>query len=371
MYKTALVHDWLVSIGGAEKVLKALWELYPSPIYTLLQNAQTLSALHIDKKNVHSSFIQKMPFSSKGYRNYLPLFPIAVEQFDLSSCDVVISSSHAVAKGALTSCHQLHICYCYSPMRYAWDLYHTHMEKIRGFKNLVARSFLHYLRNWDIGSINRVDHFVAISQFIAKRIQKIYNRKAAVIYPPVATHLFSPQKKENFYVTLSRLVPYKRVDLIVEAFSLLPDQKLVVIGDGPELKKIQQKAKNNITFLGHLPDETARDYLARAKGFVFAAMEDFGIAPVEAQAAGTPVLAYGAGGVLETVIPGKTGLFFEHQRVESLIEGIKKFEKIEFDSSFLQAHAQKFSEERFKKEIEIFIEQKWRLFCENRYSCRW
>lgn len=244
--KTAFVYDWLVSLGGGERVLEALNKLYPSPIYTLVHD----KSLFLDQC-VHSSFIQGLPFSRKWYRYYLPFFPLAIEQFDLREYDVVLSLSHAVAKGALTHAHQLHLCYCFTPMRYAWDLYHAHMlELSRGKRNLCAL-LLHYLRSWDQSSVSRVDQFAAVSKYIARRIQKIYNRPATVIYPPVATHLFQGAlPRENFYLTVSRLVPYKRIDLLVEAFSYMPDKQLIVIGEGPEEKKLKQKHERMWSFWG-------------------------------------------------------------------------------------------------------------------------
>jgi len=363
--KTAIVHDWLMSAGGAERVLGAIIELYPSPIYTLVKNNSIF-----ENQIVKTSFLQKMPLVQKFYRNYLPLFPFAIERFDLSEYDLILSSSHAVAKGVRTHEKQLHICYCHSPMRYAWDLHEQYMGQLGNIKRNIAKWVLHYVRNWDIQSLNRVDHFIANSQFIAQRIKRIYNKEAVVIYPPVSTHLFESKKKDNFYLTVSRMVPYKRVDLIVEAFTKHPDKYLCVIGDGPDLEKLQQKATKNIQFLGYQEDIVVRDYLTRAKAFIFAAEEDFGIVPVEAQAAGTPVIAYGKGGVLETVLEGKTGLFFHEQTVESLQDAIKRFEQLAFDSDLIQRHAAQFNESRFKKELKQFVDLKWEEFYENRNSCR-
>jgi len=363
--KTALVHDWLIGRGGAEKVLEAIYALYPGPLHVLVKDKER------EFQEVRASFLQKFPFATRAYRFFLPFFPRAIEQFDLSGYDLILSSSHAVAKNVLTHANQLHICYCHTPMRYAWDLYHHYLNDVGGIKKRVAARTLHSIRTWDSAATSRVDHFIANSHYIARRIKKVYDRDAAVIYPPVATHLFSLAKtKEEFYLTVSRLVPYKKIDLIVEAFAAMPDKKLVVIGDGPEMSKIKKKAAKNIEILGEVPDEEVRNMMAKAKAFVFAAEEDFGIAPVEAQAAGTPVIAYGRGGVLETVRNGITGVFFEEQSVASLKDAVSLFEKRYFDPQGIQMHAQQFSERRFQDEYRTYVEKKWEEFCESHHSCR-
>jgi glycosyltransferase involved in cell wall biosynthesis len=362
--KTALIHEWLSTIGGSEKSLEAIYEVFPSPIYTLVADKNKLKSTSFKEAEIRTSFIQKLPFAKRKYRSYLGLFPLAVEQFDLSDYDVILSSSHCAAKGVLTRGDQLHICYCYSPMRYAWDLYHNYLTQAnlsRGLKSLIARKILHKMRIWDVISSNRVNYFIAISHHIAKRIKKIYNRESVVIYPPVDIGRFEVQsEKENFYVTASRLVPYKMISLIVKAFAQMPDKKLVVIGDGPEFMKIKQYAANNIEIMGYQPFTVLKDYLGRAKAFVFAAEEDFGILPVEAQACGTPVIAYGKGGALETIIPGKSGLFFNRQDEESLIDAVGKFETLEgrFHPHSIRKSIEKFSRDRFKKEIRIFVADK-------------
>ncbi len=358
--KTALVHDWLVGIGGAEKVLQSIAELYPSPIYTLVKNEKELKKSYFGDQNLNSSFLQKLPLATKYFRNFLPLFPLAIEQFDLKNYDLVLSSSHAVAKGVMTYPHQLHICYCHTPMRYAWDLYHEYLREVKGLKKLAAKWSLHYLRNWDIASSARVDHFIVNSNYIKKRVKKLYNREAELIYPPVFTHLFSiNSKREDYYVTVSRLVPYKRVDLIVEAFSKL-GKTLLVIGDGPDFNKIKAKASKNIQLLGHLPDAAVAEYVSKAKAFVFAAEEDFGIALVEAQAAGIPVIAFGRGGALETVIHQKTGLFFGEQTVAAIIEAVSSFERMQgqFDPYAIKQHAELFNAQRFKQQFKAFVDAK-------------
>lgn len=360
--KTAIVHDWLVSVAGGEKVLKLMHDLFPSPIYTLLQNKEALKNTYFEDKKLFSSFIEKLPFSKKLYQKYLMFFPFAIEQFDLSEYDVILSSSHCVAKGVLTRFDQLHICYCHTPMRYAWDLYFQYLSESnlkKGIKGRLAQIILHYLRQWDTTSATRVDEFIANSKFVANRIEKIYNKKAKVIYPPVDTNYFQPcYEKDDFYLTASRLVPYKKIDLIVEAFSKMSDKKLVVIGDGPDMKKIKSKASKNIEILGYQSDENLKKYLSKAKAFVFAAIEDFGIIPVEAMATATPVIALSRGGVKESLIENKTGLFFKEQNVKNIVDAVQNFEKKDFDLYEIREHAMKFSEDRFKKEFNDFVMEK-------------
>lgn len=367
-FQVALVHEWLSEWGGAEKVLEAIHSLYPGSIYTLVKNPEVLKGSFLDDCTIHTSFIQRLPYSKTKYRNYLALFPMAVEQFNLSQYEVVISSSYAVAKGVLTNANQLHICYCHSPVRYAWDLYHQYLQEAnltKGLKGWLVKIILHYIRLWDYTTANRVDHYIANSAFIARRIRKVYNRKATVIYPPVDVDLFELYgPKEEYYLTASRMVPYKKINLIVEAFSQMPDKRLVVIGDGPDYKKIKAIATPNIELLGFQQFEVLRHYMQRAKAFVFAAEEDFGITPVEAQACGTPVVALGKGGALETVIPYKTGLFFKEQTPECLRESIREFERIakELDPKLIRENAERFSRPRFLAEFQTFVEARIREF---------
>lgn len=364
MTKTAIVHDWIVDLGGAEKCLKSINKLFPGDVYTLLSKEESVSSLDIQFEKVTNSFIQNLPFAQKKYRGYLPFFPMAVEQFDLSKYDLIISSSHAVAKGVLTNANQLHICYCYTPMRYAWDLYHHYLKASnldRGLKGKVVKIVLQYLRVWDLSTAHRVDHFIAISNYISKRIERVYGRKSDVIYPPVDVDKFTLHKnKENFYVAASRMVSYKRIDLIVDAFSLMPDKKLVVIGDGPDFKKIKARATKNVELLGYQPTNVLKDYLQRSRAFIFAAEEDFGILPIEAQACGTPVIAFGKGGVTETVIDGKTGVYFMEQNSESICEAIKRFESKldQFNPEIIRKNAERFSRARFEAEFKAYIERK-------------
>jgi glycosyltransferase involved in cell wall biosynthesis len=363
--KVAVVHEWLVTFAGSESVVEQILALYPhSDLFTLVDFLPESQRPLIQNKTATTSFIQKLPWAKKKYRTYLPLMPLAVEQFDLSAYDVVLSSSHAVAKGVLTGPNQLHICYCHSPMRYAWDLYHQYLNESglkTGLSGAIAKLILHYIRLWDYQSAQRVDYFVANSRYIARRIRKVYGREAHVIYPPVDTKLFAlGQQKEDYYLTASRMVPYKKINLIVEAFAAMPDRRLVVVGDGPDYEKIKRLATPNIELVGYQSDDALVSYMQKAKAFIFAAEEDFGITPVEAQACGTPVLAYGKGGVLESVIDQKTGLFFGRQQVDSLTECVQRFERMadQFDPVVIHQHAQRFSHENFRRAFGQYVASK-------------
>ncbi len=366
--RTAFVHDWFVDLGGAEKVAEAIHEIYPADIYTLLYKKATLEKLGLAGEKVFQSFIRKLPFALKKYRNYLMFFPSAIERFDLSNYDLVISSSHAVAKGALTNANQLHICYCYTPIRYAWDLTHQYLKETgldKGILSVVAHNILHKIRIWDFTTVNRVDYFIAISKYIARRIKKVYNRDSVVIYPPVDVDKFQLEtKKEDFYLTASRMVPYKKIALIVESFAKMSDKKLIVIGDGPEMKKVKHAAEHheNILVIGYQKFEVLKEKMQKAKAFVFAAEEDFGIIPVEAQACGTPVIAFGRGGARETVIDGVTGVFFEEQSVESIVDTVDRFESLSFDPNKIREHAETFSKQRFQREFSSFVQEKYADF---------
>jgi glycosyltransferase involved in cell wall biosynthesis len=361
--RSAIVHDWLLSaVGGGEKVLEAIHTLFPSPIYTLVKDGRRLQGSYFENLEIYSSFIQKFPQAQKRYKSYLPFFPVAIESFDLRQYDVVISSSHCVAKGVVTGPEQLHICYCHTPVRYAWDLMHEYLLEYRGVKRFLAEVVLHYLRGWDVRSSSRVDHFVANSNYVARRIRKFYGREAEVIYPFVDLTFFEmEEKKDDYYVTASRLVPYKRVDLIVEAFVKM-GKRLVVVGDGPEWKKIAGKAGPTIDLVGYQSDQVLRRYLQRAKAFIFAATEDFGIAPVEAMACGTPVIAFGQGGVRETVVESVTGTFFDEQSVEAIVAAVERFEGA--SAADCRMRAEQFSKEQFNQKFKAFVVEKW----EKRYD---
>ena len=366
MLKTAIVHEWLVNYAGSERCVESFTNIWQdAPVFTLVDFLNEDERRIILKgKKTNTSFIQKLPFARTQHRKYLPLFPLAIEQFDLNAYDLVLSSSHAVAKGVLTNSYQLHICYCYTPMRYAWDLYHIYLKEaglLSGISGLTAKMILHKLRTWDIISSNRVDYFIAISNHISKRIKKTYNRDSVVIYPPVDVHLFESQSdKEDFYLTASRMVSYKRIDIIVDAFSAMPDKKLVVIGDGPEMKKIKSKAGKNVEILGYQAFASLKSYMQKAKAFVFAAEEDFGIIAVEAMACGTPVIALNKGGASETVSDNNTGILFDYQSPQSVKEAVLKFESIQdkFDPSIIRAHSLQFSRNIFEEKIKQFIDEK-------------
>jgi glycosyltransferase involved in cell wall biosynthesis len=363
--KTAIVHDWLVVAGGAEKVLERIVECFPkADIYTLVDFLEDRACVR--SRPVHASFIQKLPFARGHYRGYLPLMPLAIEQLDLSDYDLVISSSYAVAKGVLTGPDQLHISYVHSPIRYAWDLQHQYLKEAglaKGFKSAMARVLLHYIRGWDSRSANGVDYLIANSQFVARRIRKAYQRDSTVIYPPVdVSGLSLTTQKHDFYLTASRMVPYKRIDLVVKAFSQTPERRLVVIGDGPEMKKIKASAGPNVEILGYQPFNVLHEHLRHARAFVFAGEEDFGISIVEAQACGTPVIAYGKGGALESVIglpkERPTGVFFREQTTESLLKAVDVFEDNMrlFDPRNCRMNAERFSAENFKAALRTFVE---------------
>lgn len=368
--RVAIVHDWLVVYGGAERVLQQIIECFPqADVFTLVDFLEDRTCLK--GRPVRTSFIQELPFARKHYRGYLPLMPLAIEQFDISGYDLVISSSYAVAKGVLTGPDQLHVSYVHSPIRYAWDLQHQYLRESglnRGIKSVLARVLLHYIRGWDSRSANGVDYLIANSRFVARRISKVYGRDATVIYPPVDVSGFPMHaEKSDFYLTASRLVPYKRMDLIVKAFSATPERRLLVIGDGPDADKVRAASTPNVAILGYQPFEVLCDCMQRARAFIFAAEEDFGISLVEAQACGTPVIAYGKGGALESVVgfpkPCPTGVFFGEQTTDSLLDAVRCFEENAdaFEPKHCRRNAERFAVERFKAVFSGFVEV--RLSC--------
>ncbi len=356
--KIAIVHDWLVTDGGAEKVLRSIIDLYPdAAIYTLVDflNEHDREAI-LGGRHTNTSFIQKLPMARKYFRHYLAFFPKAIEQLDLSGYDLIISSSWAVAKGVKTIKKQLHISYCHTPIRYAWDLYDVYTADLPFLMKLVVQSILKSIKKWDYHTADRVDYFIANSDFVKERIANNYQRDAVVIHPPVDTVNFSLfEEKEDFYLTASRLVPYKKVSLIVEAFNV-SGKKLVVIGDGPEYDYIKRIARSNITVLGWQERHVVIEYMQRARAFVYAALEDFGIVPVEAMACGTPVIAYGVGGVRDSVVDGKSGLFFEEQTVTSINKAVEKFEPMSPDYKATAEHASIFSAPQFDAKFKNFAE---------------
>ncbi len=364
--KTAIVHDWLAEYAGSERCTESFTNLWSdADIFTLVDTLNDEQRKIILKgKYPQTSFIQKLPYSKKNHRIYLPLFPYAIEQFDLSDYNLVISSSHAIAKGVLTRYDQLHICYCHTPIRYAWDLYFRYLEDAglkTGLKAWYVKRALYKIRLWDVIASRRADYLIANSKHIANRIKKIYGREAEVIYPPVDVDKFSisPQR-ENYYLTVSRFAHYKRIDLIVEAFNKMPDKKLLVVGSGTDERKIKSLAKKNIEILPFQDQDSIKQLMQKAKAFVFVADEDFGIVVVEAMACGTPVIAWNGGGTKESVLNGETGILFPEQNVESIINSVNEFEKKEdkFSPAVIRKHSEKFSRKNFENKILDFVKDK-------------
>jgi glycosyltransferase involved in cell wall biosynthesis len=375
--KVAIVHEWFVNYAGSEKVVEQILKCFPqADLFAVVDFLKDDERGFIMNKPVKTSFIQSLPFAKTKYRTYLPLMPLAVEQFDLSGYDLVLSSSHAVSKGVLTGPDQLHISYIHSPIRYAWDLQHQYLQEsglVKGPKSFLARALLHKIRNWDTRTANGVDHFMANSQFIARRIHKTYRREAVVLYPPVDVSSFELDLgKQDFYLTASRLVPYKKIELIVEAFNQMPDRELVVIGDGPDFARIAKKCGKNVKMLGYQQFDVLKSHMQRAKAFVFAAEEDFGITPVEAQACGTPVIAFGKGGALETIRPlgidSPTGVFFEEQTVDEIVKAVNRFESAGTAINALDCrqNSLRFSEENFRDRFSQFVHRAYSEFQESK-----
>jgi glycosyltransferase involved in cell wall biosynthesis len=361
--KTAIVHDWLTGMRGGEKVLEVLCELYPSAdLITLLYNKGSLSQT-IENMNIITSFIDKLPFKEKKYRNYLPLFPTAIESLNFDKYDLILSTSHCVAKGAAPSKNSLHICYCHTPMRYVWEMYDEYFGKDKtGLLTRTAMSiFAPYLRKWDVHSSARVNHYIANSHFVAERIKNYYNREAEVIYPPVDASLFQlSEKDDNFYLIVSALVPYKKVQIAIEAFNKT-GKKLLVVGTGPESEKLKSLANNNIEFLGWRDNSELTNLYAECRALIFPGIEDFGIVPLEAMACGKPVIAYAKGGALETIIDYgeyRTGVFFYNQTSDDLLKVLIDFEKLNFNRHKIREHALKFDRSLFKKKINNYIDLK-------------
>lgn len=357
-HSIALLHDWFITLGGAEKVIRELYlSLNKPPIYTLFAKKELLQKLNINIEDV-KTFLRNSIFIEKFYKAFFPVYPFLIEQIDLSNYDIVITSSHFVAKGFLSRSDQIHICYCHTPARYLWDLYFAYRKRLSPFAKVLFAFFAHYLRIWDYYSSQRVDYFIANSKYVAKRIKKFYGRDAVVIYPPVDVDNFTVvTKKDDYFITASRLVKYKNIDLIIKAFSKLKERRLLVIGEGEEIKNLKKIATKNIEFLGFVNDKELAYYLSHAKAFIYASEEDFGILPVEAQACGTPVIAYGKGGVLESVIENKTGVFYYNLSPESLIEAIDKFEKrIDiFNPYLIRKNAERFSSKVFRHKFVQFL----------------
>ena len=352
--RVALVHDWLTTFGGAERCLILLHQLFPSaPIYTLVHDKRATPPELMDA-HIVTSHLQGLPQATTNYQRYLTAMPAAIEQFDLRSFDLVISSSHAVAKGVLTHPRQRHLCYCYTPMRYIWDLYHTYLEHT-DLSPITERAFrmsAHYLRMWDYASAQRVDKFIAISETVRQRIRRHYGREAPVVYPPVDTTFFTPDQSgvRDYYLVVSRLVPYKRVDLVVDVFNHR-DERLLVVGDGPQFKKLTRTAGRNIEFVGSVTDDELRILYQNCRALVFPAEEDFGITPVEAMACGRPVVALGYGGASETVVDGVSGVLFREQGLESLDSAIDRLEQGHFSPEACRARAREFDQSLFTAKL--------------------
>lgn len=378
----ALVHEWLTPLatGGSELVVREILNHIDADLYALIDFESTNPESYLFKRQIGTTFLQHFPLARNGVQKYLPLLPLAIEQLDLRAYDAIISSSHTVAKGILASPGQLHICYCHTPMRFAWDLTFDYLRSSKlgsGPQSILTRYLLHQLRQWDVLAANRVDYFIANSQNSAGRIWRCYRRPATVIYPPVNIERFPfLTSKQDFYVTVSRLVSYKQVSLIVRAFNQLK-KPLVVIGTGPELKALRKEAQPNVQVLGAQPNDVVEKYMANAKAFVYAACEDFGIALVEAQACGTPVIAYGAGGALETVRDIRqhpntgTGLFFEAQTEAALVEAVENFEAYQgvFNPECARNHAAQFAPKIFQERFLSFLEHSWQQFHSRYIGC--
>jgi glycosyltransferase involved in cell wall biosynthesis len=364
--KVALVHDWLTGQRGGEKVLEVLAEIFPrAPIYTLF-HFKGCQAEIIESREIRTSFLQRLPFLKSKYRHYLPLFPLAIELFDLGGFDLVISSSHCVAKGAIPPPDGLHISYIHSPIRYAWNQYFAYFspERLAFFSRRFVPPIMHGLRVWDESSAARVDHFIANSDNVARRIMKYYRREADVIRPPADVEFFRPAAdvpRGAEYLIVSALVPYKRIDLAVEAFNK-SGEKLTIVGSGPDLDRLRRSSRPNITFLGPVSAEELRALYQKARALLLPGEEDFGITAVEAQACGTPVIALGRGGALESIVPGETGLLFSEPSASSLRTALDKFEGLKFNEAAVRSHAEKFSRQSFKEKLSACLERKWAEF---------
>lgn len=369
--KIAIVHDWLVTYAGAERVLEQMLVCYPqADLFSVVDFLNDGQRGFLQGKKARTTFIQQLPGAKTRYRSYLPLMPLAIEQLNLSGYDLILSSSHAVAKGVLVSPDQLHLCMCYTPIRYAWDLQHQYLQEsglVRGPKAWAARWLLHKIRLWDSRTAHGVDQFIAISNYIARRIQKTYRRDSVVIYPPVDTDFFVPHEPSpsqgGHFLTASRMVPYKKIATIIEAFKHLPDQELIVIGDGPDMAKCQALAGPNVRLLGHQSPSSLLAHMQSAQAFIFAAEEDFGIAPIEAQACGTPVIAYGKGAAKETIRPD-TGLFFDEQTPEAIAAAVTQMvrQRTQFTTENCRANALRFSAMQFRQNFVPLVEAQYNAF---------
>ena len=366
--KIALIHDHLAQDGGAERVLKALADLFPeAPIYTLLYEKKYADKYYRNRE-IDTSIIQKLPGGISHYQWYMPFMPMAVEFFDLSAYDLVVSDTSSFAKGVITSSHALHICYCHTPTRYLWSDTHQYIQELKYnkyFKKVISL-VLNYIRMWDKLAADRVDIYIANSRFVAGRIKKYYKRESTVIYPPVETEQFKiAESAGDYFLIGGRLAPYKRVDLVIEAFVKL-NKKLKIYGDGVDLERLKNLARghDNIEFLGRVDDAAKAELYSHCLAFIYPQEEDFGITAVEAMAAGRPVIAFKRGGAVETVKDGVTGMFFNEQTTESLMGAISNFDSAKFNPAIIKQHAEQFSAARFKKEISEFIRREYEKFKE-------
>lgn len=356
--KTVLVHDWMNQRGGAEDVLETFVDMYPTaPLFTSLYAPERMPA-HWQKWEIHTSYIDRLPWSHSQQQLYFPLYPSAFEGFDFSGLDLVLSNKSGFCHGVITGPETLHICYCLTPTRYVWR-YHQYAEResLNWVIRQVLRPFLTSLRQWDRLAADRVDYFIAISKEVRRRIAKIYRRDSVIIYPPVDTSRFQPASQiEDYYLLVGRLVPYRRIDLLIEAFNIM-ERPLLIAGKGRDRDRLEEIAGPSVTFLGRVPDADLPNLIARCRAFMFPGEEDFGIAPLQAMAAGRPVIAYAAGGALETVVPG-TGALFSEQSVRAIIEAVESFDPSSVSQTLLRKHAENFDVEVFKRQISDFVDEK-------------
>jgi len=357
--KIALVHDYLVQYGGAERVLEAFTELFPyAPIYTLIYDKEAMHGVFEDKR-IYTSFLQNLPFSRKRHRFFPPLMPLAIEQFDFSKYDIVLSDSSSYAKGIITRPETLHICYMHTPMRYAWDDCQKYTQDF-GFPQFIKRLvpfFMSPIRLWDKVSADRIDHFLTNSQFVAKRIKKYYGKDARVIHPPVnIDRFFISEQREDYFLIVGRLIAYKRHDIAIEAFNRLK-LPLKIIGRGPEMERLKKLAGPTIEFLGRVPEEDLPKYYANCRGFIFPQEEDFGIVAIEAMASGRPLIAYRGGDIVEHLEEGKMGVFFDEQTPEAIVSAVRKFHDADYDPVYIREKALPFDKERFKSTMKYYIEK--------------
>lgn len=364
--KIAIIHDYLNQYGGAERVIEAFHEVFPdAPIFTSIFLPEKLPAI-FSKMDIRPSFMQRLPFLSRHFKKYLPLYPVAMERFDLNGYNVVLSSSSAFAKGVNVAKGVCHICYCHAPMRFVWEAEsYLSQEGFNRFYKALLPVALRRLRDWDLKTIDRVHHYIGVSRYICQKIEQCYRRRADLIYPPVdLSRLSLSEKHDDYFLVVSRLNAYKRIDLVIDAFNRL-SLPLVIIGTGPHETKLKKMAKKKITLLGRVSEEELASRLSNCRAFIFPGQEDFGIAPVEAMASGRPVIAYGRGGALETVVDGLTGIFFKRQTTEDLIDAVHRFEKMAFDPQSIRRHAQQFDKEIFKKKIREYVNEKFQAFRRN------